>query len=160
MRTGLVLTVILGAGACAPGQRRSEPAPRDLLVQALGALEAGDVRLAFERANAIPADSSAASRQVLLLQALLALDPRNPDRSPEQGAALSARYVASANDRADAAVGIFLYALALDLGAAPDRAAGLPQLAVRPLATRIQELERAVARLRTELARIQETLKP
>ena len=51
-------------------------------------------------------------------------------------------------------------ALALDLGAAPDRAAGLPQLAVRPLATRIQELERAVARLRTELARIQETLKP
>jgi hypothetical protein len=160
MRTRLPLTLIVLASACAPAPRRSEPAPRDLLVDALGALEAGDVRLAFERANAIPMDSSAASRQVLLLRALLALDPRNPDRSPGQGAALAARYVAGAHNRSDAAIGIFLYALALDLGAAPDSTAGLPQLAGRPLATRIQELERAVARLRTELARIQETLKP
>lgn len=160
MRPGLALTLLLAASACTPVRRQAEPAPRDLLIQALGALEAGDVRLAFQRANAIPVDSSPASRQVLLLRALLALDPRNPDRSPDQGAAFSARYVASANDRADAAIGIFLYALALDLGAPPDTTAGLPQLAVRPLATRLQELERAVARLRTELARIQETLKP
>jgi len=160
MRTGPVLALLLAAGACTPAPRRAEPAPRDLLVQALGALEAGDVRLAFERANAIPVDSSAASRQVVLLRALLALDPRNPDRSPEQGAALAARYVSSANDRSDAAIGIFLYALALDLGAPQDTTAGLPHLPVRPLAARLQELERAVARLRTELARIQETLKP
>ena len=160
MRTGLALTLLLAASACTPVRRQAEPAPRDLLIQALGALEAGDVRLAFQRANAIPVDSSAASRQVLLLRALLALDPRNPDRAPDQGAAFAARYVASANDRSDAAIGIFLYALALDLGAPPDTTAGLPQLAVRPLATRLQELERAVARLRTELARIQETLKP
>jgi hypothetical protein len=160
MSARLAVALLLTAGACAPARPAPQPAPRDVLLQALGALEAGDVRLAFRRANAIPEDSSADSRQVVLLRALLALDPRNPDRSPDEGAALAARYLAGAKDRQDAALGIFLYALAVDLGAPPDTTSGLPELAARPLATRLQELERAVARLRTELQRIQETLKP
>jgi hypothetical protein len=150
----------LAVAACAVAPATREPAPADAYAGAIEALDAGNVALAAQRAERGATDSSADGRHLLLLRAWLALDPRNPARQPERGATLAVRYIAGARDRADAALGMFLYAVALDLGAPPDASAGLPRLPARPLADRLQELERAVARLRSELARIQETLKP
>jgi hypothetical protein len=163
MRAGWMPIAILVVGACAAPRsaHQTAPAPADRLRAALAAHEAGDVPLAAKHAAAIVPDTSTrAGRLALLLQALVALDPRNPGRAPQRGATLAAQYLAAAHDEGDAALGRFLYAMALDQGATPDTSAGLPQLSGRPLAHRLQELERAVARLRTELARIQETLKP
>jgi hypothetical protein len=151
--------LLLAAGGCAAGPAPQAPSPTTLFAQALDATEAGNIPLAVKRLDAIP-DSSSLSRQALLLKALLALDPRNPSRAPGQAADLAAQYSATARNRVDAALGTFLYAMALDLGAPPDSGASSLHLPARTLASRLQELEQAVARLRTELARIQETLKP
>jgi hypothetical protein len=149
----------MAALGCAVAPPPPEVAPRDALSAALEALDRGDFAEAAQRARAGAADSTRDGRRLLLIQALLALDPRNPARVPERGAELAVRYLSSARDPEDSALGMFLYAVAIDLGATPDSAAGVP-LPARTLAGRLQELERAVTRLRTELARIQETLKP
>jgi hypothetical protein len=140
------------------------PAPTEPLTLALAALERGDLTRATLHAEAVPPDEgSATSRQALLLRTLLALDPRNPARAPERAAALATQYVDGAEDPWDAALGRFLYSMALDLGAPPEAGtstgAAMPRLAGPPLAARLQELERSLARLRGELARIQATLK-
>jgi hypothetical protein len=152
--------LLLAAGACALARPAAAPGPTDRMESAIAAQEAGDVERAASLTAAIADTSSEVGRTALLLQALLALDPRNPQRSPKRGAALAARYLETDPDDLNAAVARFLYAMALDLGAVPDTADGLPQLDRRALANRLQELERAVLRLRAELARIQETLKP
>jgi hypothetical protein len=151
--------VLLAAG-CALAAPSREPAPADAIAQSLQALDSGNVVQAARRADLSTPDSTRDGRRLLLLQTLLSLDPRNPAREPETGAELAARYIAGARDRDDAALGMFLYAVAVDLGATPDTSAGMPRMPIRSLAGRLQELERAIARLRTELARIQETLKP
>lgn len=162
--TGLI--VAAAVWSCATARTDPRPVPADQLSLALQALEAGDVRLAQRYAEALPDDDSTElGRRTLLVRALLALDPRSTDRAPARGAALAARYVATAPDPLDAVLGRFLYAVALDLGAkapagAPAGAAALPQLGGPSLAGRLVELEQAVARLRSELTRIQETLKP
>lgn len=156
----------VAAVGCAPLRTDPGPSPSDRVDQALAALADGDLRLAQRYAEAVPeGDTTEAGRQALLVRAMVALDPRSPSRSPGQGAELAARYAAAAPNEADAALGRFLYALALDLGAKPPAtsaaaAEAMPQLAGPSLAGRLVELERAVARLRSELARIQETLKP
>jgi hypothetical protein len=156
-----LVPLLLAAGGCVLARPTTQSRPADPLERVLEAQASGDVALAAARAAALrPDTSSAAGRTALLLQALLALDPRNPARSPKQGAALAARYLETNPNDVDAAVARFLYAMALDLGAVPDTANGLPQLDRAALANRLQELERAVQRLRAELARIQETLKP
>jgi hypothetical protein len=159
MTRALWLTLLPLAAGCAVAPQQREPAPAAVVAHSLDALESGNVAQAVKRADMSAPDSTRDGRRLLLLQALLALDPRNPNREPDIGAALAARYFAVSQDRDDQALGMFLYAVALDLGATPDSTVGLLH-SIRPLASRLQELERAVARLRTELARIQETLKP
>ncbi|HET7039700.1 MAG TPA: hypothetical protein VFH97_07420, partial [Gemmatimonadales bacterium] len=120
MRRALLASLLLAAGACALARPAQQPRPADYLESALEAQAAGDIELAAARAAAVGADeSSAVGRMALLLQAMLALDPRNPERSPKQGAVLAARYLETGQDGANAAVARFLYAMALDLGAAP-----------------------------------------
>jgi hypothetical protein len=161
MRRAVLVPLLLAAGGCVLARPLVEPQPVTLMESALKAHEAGDVELAASRAAAAAADtSSTVWRTALLLQALSALDPRNPARSPKQGAAFAARYLETDPNDVNAAVARFLYTMALDLGAVPDTANGLPQLDRLAMANRLQELERAVVRLRAELARIQETLKP
>lgn len=155
------LALLLGTGGCVTTPSPARPAPAARVDLALQALERGDLRQARRHLDAVPeSDSTAPGRRAMLVRALVALDPRNPDRSPTRGAALAARYVATAPDPLDAAVGRFLYAVALDLGAPSPGAAAPARLSGPTLAGRLAELEQAVARLRSELARIQETLKP
>jgi len=156
--------VSLALAGCVPAPE-SSPSPETLMARTLEALDRGDLDAAAQHARALPDDdTSRAGRRALLLRALVGLDPRVPARAPNQAAAAAARYAATAPDALDAALGRLLYSLAIDLGAKPmgGGPAGrgdLPQLRGPTVAARLAELERVVKELRTELARIQATLR-
>lgn len=156
--------VAVALAGCVPAPD-SSPSPETLMVRTLEALDRGDLDAAARHARALPVDdTSPAGRRALLLRALVGLDPRAPARAPNQAADAAARYAASAPDALDAALGRLLYSLAIDLGAEPMGSApagrgDLPQLRGPTVAARLAELERVVKELRTELARIQATLK-
>lgn len=164
MKRVLAVTVLLATMGCLPPREPSPPSPETLVGMTLAALELGDVGAAAQHARALPAeDTSPSGRRALLLRAVVGLDPRNPVRAPNQAADAAARYTATAPDPLDAALGRFLYGMALDLGAAPvggmTKETELPRLKGPTLASRLEELELSVKQLRGELARIQATLK-
>lgn len=164
MRRASTCIALLALAACVP-VREPAPSPESLMTLTLTALERGDLDAAARHARALPVDdTSARGRHALLLRALVGLDPRNRVRAPNQAADAAARYAATASDPLDAALGRLLYGLSVDLGAAPSGggvvAGGeLPRLTGPTVAGRLEELERVVKELRTELARIQATLK-
>jgi len=164
MTRALLCMVALAATGCVP-PREPAPSPESRMTLTLAALERGDLDAAARHARALPDDdTSAPGRRALLLRALVGLDPRNPVRAPNQAAHAAARYTASAPDPLDAALGRLLYGLAIDLGATPTGGAmvadgDLPRLSGPTVAGRLEALERVVKELRSELARIQATLK-
>lgn len=116
---------------------------------------------------------SPGEREALLTAAALAVDPSNALRQVDLAANLSARYLATAS-RTDPGKPLAqsLYLVALELGGERVASAGcgrgdtalaaLPHIAPRgvPEPDRIRVLERELARLRDELARIRKTLEP
>lgn len=129
--------------ACATTRGGSNGGFADDLLTSTRALEAGDYREATIRLGWLAGDCQAGphGRRAVLLLASTALDPRNPEASPDEGARLAAAFLglpgASAGDRAVAET---LYLLALDLGAGipasagddgGESPAGLPRVAPR-----------------------------
>jgi len=164
-RLAALLTVVTCALACAP-PREGAPSPEGHVGVALAALDEGDVQGAATHLL-IAADGgneAGVPDQVLLMASVLALDARNPRRSPDVAARLAARYAERARGPWDAELGTSLYYLAIDLGAGGVRSApggaGARRLARAPLAARLDSLEQTVARLERELVRVRETLKP
>jgi hypothetical protein len=104
----------------------AEAAPDDgaALRTAVRALEEGNVRFAQRRLERIAADCEApdpAIRQrAALLLASIALDPDNPDGTPDEAALIAAQVLQDAGPGdSDAALARSLYVLALDRGATP-----------------------------------------
>jgi hypothetical protein len=164
-RLAALLTVVAFALACVP-RREGAPSPEGHVGVALAALDEGDVQGAATHLliAADEGDQAGVPDGVLLMASVLALDARNPRRSPNVAARLAARYAEQAKAPWDAELGTSLYYLAIDLGASPVRpapgGAKARRLAGAPLAARLDSLEQTVARLERELVRVRETLKP
>ncbi|MEX2467497.1 MAG: hypothetical protein WD995_11345 [Gemmatimonadota bacterium] len=102
----------------------SDSDPEMALRAAVTALDEGDVPAAQRRLRRIAADCTAAEPAVrhraALLLASVALDPGNPDSTPDEAAMAAARVIREAGPGdSDAALARSLYLLALDQGAAP-----------------------------------------
>ncbi|MCA1791359.1 MAG: hypothetical protein LC667_16355 [Thioalkalivibrio sp.] len=102
----------------------SAPDPEVALRVALRALDEGKVSFARRRLARIAADCEAPDpaiqQRAALLLASIALDPGNPDGTPDEVALIAARVLHdAAPGDSDAALARSLYLVALDRGAAP-----------------------------------------
>ncbi len=190
MKTALLLVLSLGAGlACArarPGGPRA-PGPEQRLAQSLASLDSGQYAQATRELQALAQmyPNRPLGREALLATAAAELDPRNPERQLDQGAALMGQYLqsAAASDWTRP-VAQTLYLLSLELGATTERAQqaeadaararaqasrasarALPDLPGPSIATRMSDLEhdrdRLTARvhdLEAGTAQLQKTL--
>jgi len=162
----LVLALGCGGGppATAPAPVGLAPKSTDRLASGIHALELGKFEDAVEDFLWVAEreGGSRLGREALLLAMAADLDPRNRSRRLAEGAALAARYLAIAppDDNARPVV-LATYLMALELGAPEPtgaRAAGLPAPTAPPVNTRMLALERELAKLKDELARIRKTL--
>lgn len=126
--TVLLLVVALATVASCAVMRRSEPVevgPEVRLQQALGTLSRGDYSAAamqLERLYRMYPDRTV-GKQALLSLAASRLDARNPERDLPGGAALLAQYLGLSDTTAVAEEPAeVLYLMALELGAAEERA--------------------------------------
>ncbi len=161
-RKNTLVAVLLLSTGCAAGTVQPGPTPTDRLESAVAAANRQEPALALQHLRAVIAAEPGGSleRYARLLGAAVALDPRNPDRDPDLGAALAAGYRPASSDDAGAALARTLFVLALYLGATPgpdvvDAAplAPLPALTVPAMTITISELQ-------NELNRIRKTLQP
>ena len=124
-RRGRIVTgvsALLLCAGCAMGSRAPQVPEEHGLTRGIEALAAGDYAEAGTRLRDVASqcEAGAPGRRAVLLLATAALDPRNPDASPRDGARLAAYYLdlpgAEAGDRLVAET---LYLLARGFGAAP-----------------------------------------
>ncbi|MGK7313003.1 MAG: hypothetical protein ACN0LA_12265 [Candidatus Longimicrobiales bacterium M2_2A_002] len=123
-----VLVLLLTVWGCATVREEAPPpatgamAPADSLAAAVRALEAGAYSEAVRplRWAASRCEAGTYGRRALLLLTATTLDPRNPDASLDEGAALAARALALPGiDPDDRKVAEVLYLTALERGAEP-----------------------------------------
>lgn len=121
---GTAALSLLLAWACSTGSgsqssRRGQPSP-DNLADGIRALETGDYEEASRRFRWLAArcESGADGRRAVLLLATAALDPRNPEGSPDEGARLTAHALRLPGvDPGQRVVAETLFLLALEGGA-------------------------------------------
>jgi hypothetical protein len=172
----MALALVAATTACA-GAHLPMPAPASTrLNRAVDALERGRhadaVAELVSLAGSCPA--TPVERYALLLATAASIDPRNPSRRLSEGAALAARYLATvpSDESGGRPLAQAFYLLAVELGAKPPPAAAqacpaasaaavvLPVTEVPTVADRMRAMERELAGLREELARIRKTLEP
>jgi hypothetical protein len=176
MRGWALVPALVAAVACG---RAGAPVPVPASTQLDGALDALDrgqhsVAVADLAALAGECPATPVARYALLLAASASLDPRNPSRDPTASAGFAARYLAAVpvGDSSGRPLAEVLYLLALELGGKAEKvkqspcqapaggAAPLPSARGPSVPERINALERELATLREELARIRKTLEP
>ncbi|MGH7700402.1 MAG: hypothetical protein ACREMJ_07805 [Gemmatimonadales bacterium] len=170
---GVALALAVATLGCA-GAHLPIPEPDATLDRAVDDLERGDHAAAVAELVSLagPCPATPVERYALLLATSASIDPRNPSRDLNGGAALAARYLAHVptDGAGGRSLAQALYLLALELGAQPPPVAAeacgavsdtltLPT-AVPTMPQRIRALERELAGLREELARIRKTLEP
>jgi len=169
------LVSVLGCARPRPHQA-VPPTPEQRLVGALSVLDSGQYAPATQELQALAQTypELPLGRQALLSAAAAELDPRNPDRQLDRGAALMTQYLESSpGDDWSHPVAQTLYLLSLELGATVERAqqaeadaararaqasravarAELPRLPGAPVTARMADLEHDRDRL---AARVQE----
>lgn len=133
--------VLLTAWGCAVGpggggSRSGGQGPSDLLSGGIRAMEEGDHRAASEWLHRLTArcESGDYGRRAMLLLATLALDPRNPDGSPDHAAWLTARALSlPEREPGEHLMAETLFLLALERGArVPEDGASGPEDGDRP----------------------------
>jgi chemotaxis protein histidine kinase CheA len=125
MRWTLILAVGALAG-CASLQGSDAPDPEQRFDRAMEALERQDFRSAYEQFSLVYTGhwNQPVSERALLAMAAVELDPRNGGRRLDIGADLAARHFQLAGSPSwTTPVSQTLYLLALELGAAEERAA-------------------------------------
>ena len=149
-RGALALLVLAAPVAC--GRFRSAPptpTPHQRFVAALAALDSGHYAPATQALSALSQEyrEQAVGRQALLATAAATVDPRNPQRQLDEGAALLGRYLRESrpDDWVQPLVQS-LYLLSTELGGVADRAEQAEAAAVRALA-RADESQRALPQL-------------
>ncbi|HEX6939712.1 MAG TPA: hypothetical protein VF158_09900 [Longimicrobiales bacterium] len=128
MTTRSWLAVVVGsvAAGCAALRLDREPDPAERLAEGLAALERGDYRGAYEPLSWVYTRyaGEAIGQQALLVLAAAEMDPRNPSRRLAVGAELAGRYLRMRGIAPwTEPVAETMYLLALELGAAEQRAA-------------------------------------
>ncbi len=173
IKTAAMLTLCLcGTLGCGRVRLRAPAAPgaKQRLAHALAVLDSGQYAPAAQELQALAQSypDRALGRQALLSAAAAELDPRNPDRQLDRGAALMTQYLESSgtNDWLHP-VAQTLYLLSLELGATVERAqqadadaararaqasravarAELPRLPGAPVTARLEDLEHERDRL-------------
>lgn len=119
--SGLLCLLAWGC-AGAGGPRPGPDEVGDDLSRAIRALAAGDYGDAAARLRRVAGrcESGADGRRAAFLLATSALDPRNPDASPDHGAALAAHFLGlPGGEPRERVAAETLYLLALDQGAQP-----------------------------------------
>ncbi|HEX9106355.1 MAG TPA: hypothetical protein VF832_03995 [Longimicrobiales bacterium] len=170
-KTAATFALCLGAALACARSRPHPPAPltpEQRLARALAVLDSGQYAPATQELQALAQGYAGLplGRQALLSAAAAELDPRNPDRQLDRGAALMSQYLeSSAEGDWSHPVAQTLYLLSLELGATVERAqqaeadaararaqatrarADLPQLPGAPVTARMADLERDRDRL-------------
>ncbi len=177
-RGALALLVLAAPVGC--GRFRSAPptpTPRQRFVAALAALDSGHYAPATQALSALSQEygEQAVGRQALLAAAAAAVDPRNPQRQLDEGAALLGRYLRESRpDDWVQPLAQSLYLLSTELGGAAERAQqadaaaralaradesqrALPHLPGAPVTARIDDLAHERDRLAAQVKELETT---
>jgi hypothetical protein len=157
----LLPTLAILAGCVQP--RTDTPTPEPTLSHGLDALRTGDHASAMGEFALLAAlyPGTRTGEQARLLAASIELDPRNPQRRLDVGAAILSDAIAAASDSSDSRpLAETLYLLALDLGAQPPEPdESLPAFPGTTLASRVRALLDELEQRRHEIERLQQELK-
>jgi len=160
---GILLLPILAILAGCVQPRTDTPTPEPNLGHGLDAWRNGDHTSALGEFALLATlhPGTRTGEQARLLAASIELDPRNPQRRLDMGAAILADAIAAASDSSHSRpLAETLYLLALDVGAQPPEPdESLPAFPGTTLASRVRSLLDELEARRHEIERLQQELK-